>query len=446
MPPLYRIFEVALYSLLNFLPFLLLALYPFRKTLRFSLPATFPLIGILSLFQAGIGALSAFSGGFPEILTVASTLVCALFYFAAVKARLGKTLFTLLMLYNYANLLIVTSKCLEGLIFGTAMAQQPYRWTQSVCMIVMHLIITLPLSYYFRRHFSPGISKQSGSPVWRYLWLIPATFYLIWYYHLYFSSKTPLEVALQPDHALFLLFINLGAFLIYHTVIILLNESERRSCLEEQNHLLALQNLQHENLQERISETRQVKHDLRHHIHIMSALLRDRKLEELETYLSQYQKSLPDDSTIVFCQNYSVNALLLYFAQQAKAGGIDYAVSVKVPEQLELPDNVLSVVLGNLLENAIEACAGVTDRPAKITIKGKANADVVFFQIENTCSGKLTRDKNGFFLSSKHSGLGIGLRSVQNIAAQYDGLLEVEQKDGIFRACVMLTFPKDASR
>ena len=95
-------------------------------------------------------------------------------------------------------------------------------------------------------------------------------------------------------------------------------------------------------------------------------------------------------------------------------------------------------MLGNLLENALEACQTVRDRPAQICVKTKMQPDALFIQIENTYGREPVQDANGRYLSSKRKGLGIGLESVRNIAAQYDGLLEIEPKDGRFRVSVLL--------
>ena len=60
MPPLYRILEVCLYSLLNFLPFMGLALYPFRRNMRFSKIIIVAMILVLTVLQIGMGILAAF--------------------------------------------------------------------------------------------------------------------------------------------------------------------------------------------------------------------------------------------------------------------------------------------------------------------------------------------------------------------------------------------------
>lgn len=131
MPPLYRLIEVAVYSLLNFLPFLALALYPFRHSLRFSRGVTGALIACVSAGQLLLGAWAAFRpGDNAGTVSAVSTLLYALFYFLAVKKHFGKTLFTLLMISNIANFAVISAKCLEGLLFPQ-LALQSYRWSFS---------------------------------------------------------------------------------------------------------------------------------------------------------------------------------------------------------------------------------------------------------------------------------------------------------------------------
>lgn len=439
MPLPYRVLEVALYSVLNLHPFLLFALYPFRRQLRFSKPVTLLLIALLTVIQIGLGLAAAFLPLVSKgLLSFISTVVYALFYFTAVNAAFGKTLFTLLMLSNVSNVVCVVAKCAEGLIFGRDMALQSYRWTYSVCMIWVTLAVAVPLLLYFRRTYSDGITKQAGASSWNYLWLIPTTFYLLWFWQIYGSEKSSLEIALEPSSVLFLLCINLGAFLVYHTIIVLVNEQERNRALTAQTHQLEIQNLQYENLNRQITATRQARHDLRHHIAILDEYLTRGEYDRLHAYLQDYKQTLPGNNTLFFCKHNAVNVLLTYFAQQAEEKRIDFSVFASLPERIAIPDSVISALLGNLLENALEACQTVRGRPAQICVKTKMQPDALFIQIENTYGREPVQDANGRYLSSKRKGLGIGLESVRNIAAQYDGLLEIEPKDGRFRVSVLL--------
>lgn len=249
MPPLYRLIEVAIYSLLNFLPFLALALYPFRHSLRFSRRVTAVLIALVTAGQLLLGAWAAFwSNGKAGTVSAVSTVLYALFYFLAVKKHFGKTLFTLLMISNIANFAVISGKCLEGLLFPQ-LALQSYRWSFSLMLLLMEGLLSIPHVLYMKRFYTPAVEKEPSGLEWRYLWLIPATFYGMWYFAFYGnSSYSSLEIALQPKNTVFLFFINVGEILIYYVVAQLILEQDKILALREQNHLLAMQAMQYENL------------------------------------------------------------------------------------------------------------------------------------------------------------------------------------------------------
>ena len=199
-----------------------------------------------------------------------------------------------------------------------------------------------------------------------------------------------------------------------------------------------LRNNQYDNLQHRINEARQAKHDVRHHVLLVRDYLRSGKLQELEAYLDTYTESLPDQQSLIYCQHHATNAVLGYFFQQAQQNKITMDIFVQLPETIGIPETTISVVLGNLLENALEACKSIHDGEKKITVRGKYQMTSVFFEITNTYSGTLHRDKSGGFHSTKDNSRGLGLHSVSQIAEAQGGLLEIDAKNGIFRASVLL--------
>lgn len=129
--------------------------------------------------------------------------------------------------------------------------------------------------YLHEKVYTPAVEREPSGLEWRYLWLIPFTFYIIWYYTLYGNStKSSLELALEPKNTIALFFINAGAFLVYYIVARLVIEQQKNLRLQENNHLLEMQNLQYDYLQDKIKETRRYKHDVRHHIALMQELLK----------------------------------------------------------------------------------------------------------------------------------------------------------------------------
>ena len=438
MPPVYRFIEIIVYSLLNFLPFLALALYPFRHSLRFSRGVTGILIGLLSVIQVMLGAWVSFvPGNHAAIASALSTALYAAFYFLAVKKHFGKTLFTLLMISNLANFAVISAKCLEGLLFP-ALAVQSYRWSFSLMLFAVEIILSVPIFLYMKSVFTPAVEKEPSGFEWRYLWLIPATFYIIWYFAIYsVVSRSALEIALRPKNTLFLFIINVGAILIYYVVTRLILEQNQTLELEEKNHQLSMQAVQYENLQEKITDARRAKHDVRHHISLIREYVSKGELDALLRYLDGYNDSLPDDSLIRFCENPAANAVLLYFAQQAKDNDIDYIVNAEIPGNIFVSDTDISVLFGNLIENAIDACKEESGDDRKIDIRAMLKGSTLCVTVDNTFTGTLRRTTDNEFLSTKHKGRGLGTQSVKSIAEHYGGVCRCEVKEGMFCASVM---------
>ena len=438
MPPIYRIAEVAVYSLLNFLPFLVLALYPFRRSLRFSGTVTGVLIGLVTALQLLLGAWAAFfSAGRSGLISAISTVIYAAFYFLAVKKHFGKTFFTLLMISNIANLAVISAKTLEGLLFPT-LAVQSYRWSFSLMLFIVEAILSVPLFLYMKTVYTPAVEKEPSGFEWRYLWLIPATFYVMWYYAFYGNiSRSSLEIALRPKNTLFLFIVNVGATLIYYVVTRLVLEQNNTLELKERNHQLTMQAMQYDNLQEKITEARRAKHDVRHHIALMQEYLNNGDLPALSEYLSQYGASLPDDSLICFCENTAANAVLLYFAQQAKNSRIDYIVKAEIPNDTAVSETDISVLFGNLLENALDACKAEGAEDKKIIVRASTDGGSLCITVDNTFTGTLKQTNDGDLVSTKHKGMGLGTRSVRSIVEQYNGVCRFEAKDGMFYASVL---------
>lgn len=437
-----RIVEIAIYSILNFLPLAILALYTFRRMLRLSLPMTAAIVGLLTVLQVITGVCVVLvPGKFTSLLSLSSTVLYFAFFVAAVKARFGKILFMLIMLSNVANYFVMLSKCLEGLIFPD-LAMQDYRWSFSLMMLVVQLVLIPPLFLYLKRVISPTVEITRADSIWRFVWVVPVIFYFIWYYWLYSGvERTSLEIALRPANSVALMLVNAGALMVYYVVAMLIVEFDRNRQLQEQNHQLSICEMQYKNLQERIMETRQARHDLRHHITLMSSYVKNGEYDRLADYLREYEQSMPNTESILFCDNAAVNTLLLYFATKAKERDIDFSVSAKIPADLWVAETDLSVILGNLLENAIDA-AGLYEN-AQIIVRLDAQPMMLLIGVDNTFHGEFTQSENGIQPSTKHPGEGLGLRSVQSIVEKYNGKLKLEAKDGLFYASALLNKPQE---
>ena len=144
-----RIFEIILYSCLNLIPYLGLAIYPFIDKLRFSKKTIMFFAIILTIFQSAMGIYATTcSQSQKGLISLISTVSYAAFYFIAIKDYFGKLVFVLLIVSNFANFIVMAGKCMEGHIFPQ-MAIQNNRWTFSLCAIIMQIIFVPIIFMYF---------------------------------------------------------------------------------------------------------------------------------------------------------------------------------------------------------------------------------------------------------------------------------------------------------
>lgn len=233
-----RIFEIILYSCLNLIPYLGLAIYPFIDKLRFSKKTIMFFAIILTIFQSAMGIYATTcSQSQKGLISLISTVSYAAFYFIAIKDYFGKLVFVLLIVSNFANFIVMAGKCMEGHIFPQ-MAIQNNRWTFSLCTIIMQIIFVPIIFMYFKKYIKGLADIKINGKMWRYLWMIPATFYLFWYHGLYFNTKSSLELALNYVSLIFTFLVNVGALLVYGVLISAMFEFEHNLKLRDENNNL----------------------------------------------------------------------------------------------------------------------------------------------------------------------------------------------------------------
>ena len=109
-----------------------------------------------------------------------------------------------------------------------------------------------------------------------------------------------------------------------------------------------------------------------------------------------------------------------------------------MPKLLPLPEADLCTILGNLLENALEASLRTAPGRRQIEITACVHADrILLIEVENAFDG-VVNEKNGVFRSSKRRENGIGIQSVTRIAEKTGGTSTFTHQNGTFSAKVML--------
>ena len=203
----------------------------------------------------------------------------------------------------------------------------------------------------------------------------------------------------------------------------------------EQAVQLALIRQSYHHIEENIQRQKRTLHDTRQLLRNITAVAKGGTRESLLKYLDEVMEftSVPDRR---FCLNPCVNGLLVYYAGLAETQGIGFSVHA-VCNQLPFHDADLTVLLANVLDNAVRAAAEFGEENPGMHPEIRFAADTVKGQfavhIENSClcvsyarsSPGASRAGNGDWLPAEAflstHGSGYGLRRMETIAEKYGG-------------------------
>lgn len=431
------LFLTAAVSLLALeIPYHLLAYYPFRGYLRFPAWKIIFLVAAIQIMQALLYGHEIVSGNSGRMVELSFSPLYMAIYFFCVKDNRPKVMFLYLFVTDYVIILRGLAVFLESRFF--------YREGMvfySLRSSFIHLAIffaSLPFMLRFFAHARDQAFRVHAPLFWRTAWLLPAfTTAIVMAFTADFSPSKVSSLRFLFTRILLLL----SVFVIYSILLQSLEGIRRQAALTEQaamqEHLLAAWRLQYQQLLRHMDETKTARHDLRQHLGVIRAYVEQQEMGKLLKYLESYEKTLPADTRKTFCANFAANAILTYYAEKAAPHKIDFDVCCPLPENLPINEPEICALLGNLLENAVDACLECQEGAAFIRVRCECRETSLALTVDNSCQTRPAA-KNGRLLSSKHEGYGTGTYSVKATAEKYNGTATFEYRDGVFYSSVLL--------
>lgn len=429
-----RLFEIGLYELVDLIPNFILALLPFKDSTRFPKKQMSFYVFLLYILLTISRILALNSLFVATLLSVLWVVFYFVFYILMIKSQPAKIFFVLLTILNYCSFIVIVYSHIAYHRFSQ-IASRPYSLSSSALLAFTYLV-TYPMIYKVLKKMKTLISFPENNRYWRFLWMVPATFCLSYYYNLYANGGIAL-FSESLNNVLFAVFFNLGALFVTYLVMHLLDESNSNLELKSENYQLNMQFLQYENLKERIDDARRAKHDLRQSLTVIQSCVQNDDKENLLKYLEKYIASLPADSPMVFCENYALNALIVYYSDLADRHKIAFKTDIQYPSGICISDTDAVVLLGNLLENALEACLRQTLGKTFISLHIKQLHKTLVLTLDNSYSGIISKEGE-YFISSKTNRKGTGTSSIKRIVTKYQGVLKLDYDENQFHASVMI--------
>ena len=213
--------------------------------------------------------------------------------------------------------------------------------------------------------------------------------------------------------------------------------------VKEENRLLQSQidsyQYQFEQIKESQAVIGRIEHDIEKHLLALKMDLKNAMPAEAEQKIDALIGNLRLAENVADSGNADVDAILNYKAMQASAFGIRMACDLRLPYTLSINTTDLTIILGNALDNAIEACKTVESSEREISITINYDKHNLSMAITNPFTGEIKTDAAGELITTKKKGRhGIGLKSIQEVVEKYDGLMDASAENNRFTLKILL--------
>lgn len=179
------------------------------------------------------------------------------------------------------------------------------------------------------------------------------------------------------------------------------------------------------------------RHDYHNHIQTLLALCGDE--ERTKEYLLKLNDDLTTVDTVIKTGNVMADAILNSKISLMKSKGITVNAKAIVPAELAVSEIDLCTVIGNLLDNAMEAVLRQTEADNKfIRVFIGILKNQLYISVYNSVCGELKKRKNTYLSVKRGENHGFGLASVDRIVKKYGGFVNRQNEEGVFATEVML--------
>lgn len=175
-------------------------------------------------------------------------------------------------------------------------------------------------------------------------------------------------------------------------------------------------------------DSRQTRHDFRHHNMVVAEYARAGNCQGILSYLQEYEAGEEEKYGVAFCRNHVVNNVLAAYVGRARREGVEVCADVRLGETKGISNYDLVSIFANVLENAVNACGKETGK-TRMEISLSQRGDKLVFVCRNTCTGEVCF-KDG--LPCNKERVGIGVKSILSSVEKYDGSVNFSAADGMF--------------
>lgn len=352
------------------------------------------------------------------------TMVCSLIGVAIVtfvyKSSIKKRI---LAAVSFVAIMIL-SECIVAFFAGfitnsLIIPDRNYNILGTVCVPIVQLIVVLVIKNIIKTREN----KEYSLYIWIISIMLPVFSIVLFLIFCKNYNNDDIELLIS---VIVLLLINMSVF-------ILLEQLSKNYALENENRQLALekyyQNKQFELIQDSVNKVRQDKHEYKKHISMINYLYEKDDRDELKKYLNQLGESILIEDTYADTGNKAFDSIINYRVQKMKEKNIDVHIDVAIMEEIALSIYDLNIIVGNLLDNSMEAAEKTNDKWVKIEIIQKnkkfnihiSNSYMESDITENIRTTKQNKEEHGF-----------GIENIKKTLEKYNYVYDIDKTNGVY--------------
>lgn len=357
---------------------------------------------------------------FRQLYFFTAHLPCFLLVWLLSKKRDARILFILLTAIMYSSLTLHITSVVTLSANNSAAVM-------ALTLVCITAAIGCFTAFYFRPIFFQVIDHLKN--IWWLLIALLAAYFII--------NMFLIPVFIGEDKLINLtkIFMTLVIIVVFVLICVMFAIQQKKNQIQQDADLL---NAQYSALHTKITAAREAeekirieRHDMRHKLKTIAALLCEGKTEEAMTYLTAAEHRLDEIQPQQYCTNIILDAVLAYYCAQANASGIAIDTHVALSNHLPVDSGALSIAVANALENAIHAAAKCPKGTGKIWVKGIMHPTLMI-EIANTYHTQPSFDKNGLPVTDRQ-GHGLGIRSIAAFCKQSNAACQFSAAQGIFK-------------
>ena len=209
----------------------------------------------------------------------------------------------------------------------------------------------------------------------------------------------------------------------------------KEDVVEYQKNLL---NTHYSEVENMYQDIRKWRHNYRNHLQVLKSYVESGDLPAIKKYLTELEEDLHSTSPVIRTGNKMTDAIVNSKVSLARSHQIAVILDVNVSSVLGIKEIDLATIIGNLFDNAIEASLTLPEKERMIRLYMDMKGKKLYISFTNLTAQKKQPRFGGLFVSSKGSGRGLGLISMDAIIEKYNGYLSRNSEDGAFTTEILI--------